>query len=216
MITFPNDQINKINKTFMKIHLDILKMMRKAHLSHALIKFKTSEIEGFDDKWLKEYIGSEFYLKIADGDLSIQQPNTTRYYFTLSYIRKKKIFVMSPEDDNNIFLRYNIVRNYPQNRNRIYEQIMAQRHNQLSSEFDDVYKKANASLREEPHSEVSIEFNFPESIDKHQLEVTKENGYNIGVIDFGDKTIKIITSGDIVLVEKDKVDKLKQKKPLNN
>ena len=216
MITFPNDQINKINKTFMKIHLDILKMMRKAHLSHALIKFKTSEIEGFDDKWLKEYVGSEFYLKMADGDLSIQQPNTTRYYLTLSYIRKKKIFVMSPEDDNNIFLRYNIVRNYPQNRNRIYEQIMAQRHNQLSSEFDDVYKKANASLREEPHSEVSIEFNFPESIDTHQLEVTKENGCNIGVIDFGDKTIKIITSGDIVLVEKDKVDKLKQKKPLNN
>lgn len=211
MITFPNDQIEKINKTFMKIHLDILTMMRKACLSRAIIKFKTSEIEGFDDRWLKEYIGTEFCLKIDDEDLRIQQPNTTRYYFLLSYIRKKKVFIMSPGDNNNNFLRYNIVRNYPQNRNRIYEQIMAQRQNQLSSEFDEVYKKANAVLRERPHSEVSIEFNFPESIDQHRLEVTKENGSNIGVIDFGDKTIKIITSGDIILVEKNKDDKVKKK-----
>ena len=213
MITFPSDQIEKINKTFSKIHSDIVKMMRKAKLSYAVVKFKTSKINGYNENSLKEFIDSEFNLRITLDDMVILQPDKEESYYILSFYdhRKKKILIMGDEDNKYNFLRYNIVRNYPQNRNRIYEQIMAKRHNLLYDEFDDVCKKANAALREPPHSEVSIEFNFPESVDQHKLEVTRENGSNIGVIDFGDKTIKIITSGDIVIVEKNKDDKVKKK-----
>ena len=45
---------------------------------------------------------------------------------------------------------------------------------------------------------------MPESKNPDLIEIKNEDGKNVGIIDFGDKSIKIITSGDIVLVNKEK------------
>jgi len=49
-----------------------------------------------------------------------------------------------------------------------------------------------------------VEVSVPESKNPDLIEIKNEDGKNVGIIDFGDKSIKIITSGDIVLVNKEK------------
>lgn len=50
--------------------------------------------------------------------------------------------------------------------------------------------------------EGQIEFKLPEMNNLHKLEVQEENGQKIGAINFGNMSLKIITSGDIELVNK--------------
>lgn len=50
--------------------------------------------------------------------------------------------------------------------------------------------------------EASIEIDLPKTQNQHQLVVTEEDGRTIGTLDFGGRTIKVITDGDIVLVRK--------------
>lgn len=60
--------------------------------------------------------------------------------------------------------------------------------------------------------ETMIEIDFPKTNNQHEIEVIEEDGKTIGIIDFGDKAIKIITSGDIDLKRKEKASpKIKQK-----
>ena len=52
--------------------------------------------------------------------------------------------------------------------------------------------------------DAQIEIELPESLNKHQIEVQEEDGRKIGTLNFGSLSIKIITTGDIELVHKDK------------
>lgn len=63
-------------------------------------------------------------------------------------------------------------------------------------------KYSEASKEEQKRLESSVQINFPPSLNTHAIEVTEENGKKIGIIDFGKQTIKIITEGDIILVDK--------------
>lgn len=61
--------------------------------------------------------------------------------------------------------------------------------------------------------EASIEINLPKTQNQHKLVVTEEDGRTIGTLDFGGRTIKVITDGDIILVRKANKEqpKIKQK-----
>lgn len=50
--------------------------------------------------------------------------------------------------------------------------------------------------------EAAIEIDLPPTNNQYPLEVTEENGQKIGTLNFGERTIKIITNGAIVLVDK--------------
>lgn len=52
--------------------------------------------------------------------------------------------------------------------------------------------------------EAIIEFDSPFQ-NQQKIEVREEKGKKVGVLDFGDKIIKIVTNGDIVLVNKNEV-----------
>jgi len=58
-------------------------------------------------------------------------------------------------------------------------------------------------LSEKFKNEASVEINFPETMNQHEIEVSEVDGKKVGVINFGNQTIRIITNGDIVLVNKD-------------
>ena len=60
------------------------------------------------------------------------------------------------------------------------------------------------------NKEASIEIDLPKTQNQHQLVVTEEEGRTIGTLDFGGRTIKVITDGDIVLVRKSKKEKIKK------
>ena len=85
----------------------------------------------------------------------------------------------------------------------VSEIVKAQReknvHIQKAKSIAELYKK-----------DAQIEIELPESLNKHQIEVQEEDGRKIGTLNFGSLSIKIITTGDIELVHKDK-GKVKQK-----
>ena len=66
--------------------------------------------------------------------------------------------------------------------------------------------------KEEKRKEDVIEIDMPNSLNAKEIEITEEDNKKIGTIDFGTHTIKIITEGNIVLVNKPKEEaKVKRK-----
>jgi len=60
------------------------------------------------------------------------------------------------------------------------------------------------------HGVSDVEIDLPQTTNQQQIEVTEENRKKIGTINFGHQTIRIITDGDIVVVNKD-AEKVKRK-----
>lgn len=66
--------------------------------------------------------------------------------------------------------------------------------------------------KEEKVKEAEVIIDLPDSMNTKEILVTEEGNKKVGVIDFGKQTIKIITEGNIVLVNKPKEDaKVKRK-----
>ena len=96
------------------------------------------------------------------------------------------------------------IKEYPDIRNLIVREIQLAKTRKkenldIADQIANMYKK-----------DATIEIELPESLNKHQIEVQEEDGRKIGTLNFGSLSIKIITTGDIELVHKDK-GKVKQK-----
>ncbi len=65
--------------------------------------------------------------------------------------------------------------------------------------------------RVEDHFSGTIEFDFPESLAPKEITIEEDKGQKIGTINFGGRTIRIITDGDIVLVNRSKEKQSKEK-----
>ena len=62
------------------------------------------------------------------------------------------------------------------------------------------------------NKEAEVRIDLPESLNAKEIYVSEEGNKKVGVIDFGQQTIKIITEGNIVLVNKSKEEpKVKRK-----
>ena len=82
--------------------------------------------------------------------------------------------------------------------------------NEHIKSLEDVSSKLNK--KEEKPKEAEVRIDLPNSINAKEIYVSEEGNKKIGVIDFGQQTIKIITEGNIVLVNKPKEDtKVKRK-----
>lgn len=73
--------------------------------------------------------------------------------------------------------------------------------------------EALEAIKKHYDKEASIDIELPPTNNQHTIEITQEDGKNVGIINFGDRTIKIITNGDIVLLDRrkepEKVKKMK-------
>ena len=82
---------------------------------------------------------------------------------------------------------------------------------------DELLQKVNASSNNKDNKmkiindwynsfkkEAFIEKSYPKTNNIHEIEVIEDDGKTIGIINFGDKAIKIITTGDITLKRKEK------------
>ncbi len=99
------------------------------------------------------------------------------------------------------------IKSYPENRKTIKEAI-----EQYKDDKNMVTDSIKSSLQElERLKDASIELNFPETLAQKEIEIEKKDGQTIGTINFGDRSIRIITNGDIVLVPKREEEKQKVK-----
>lgn len=89
--------------------------------------------------------------------------------------------------------------------------------NEIEKELELINNKKKEDLSilkkiQRSHRKAFIELSFPPSINQHTIEVTEENGKKIGTIDFGNMAIRIITDGDVRLIERPKdIPKFKRK-----
>lgn len=68
------------------------------------------------------------------------------------------------------------------------------------------------SIDEQYSKEANIELSLPETLNQHKLEVVEEDGKKVGTLNFGSISLKIITSGNVELVSKPEVNKVKAKR----
>ena len=69
-------------------------------------------------------------------------------------------------------------------------------------------------MRNKYQKEAIIELELEDAMNKHQLEITKENGKTIGKINMGYGAIKIITRGEISLIQKEDVKDIEKNKKM--
>ena len=68
------------------------------------------------------------------------------------------------------------------------------------------------AIRNKYSTEISVDFGTVATQNIKTLEVTTENGRNVGTIDFGNRIVKVISNGDIVLKKLEPIqEKVKQK-----
>ena len=91
------------------------------------------------------------------------------------------------------------VENYSENRENIVTTVENSniQSKRVTDELNDAIE-VNKKTRSQNQAQVRL--SMPESIDTKNIEISKEKGQTVGKIDFGDKTIEIITTDDIVLV----------------
>ena len=99
----------------------------------------------------------------------------------------------------NVYQKLEFILEYGSIRNRIINQI------NVSSEHKTHIAKTIKS------DDAIVEMELPESINQNVIEVTKEDGRIVGTIDFGGKLVRIVTDGNIVLEDRTKEEKQKNK-----
>ena len=149
------------------------------------------------------YTLHDWYLIIDKTGIYLRQDDDA-YYRTYHFAKRKltgklKKFLAINEQDI-IFLN-----NYDKIREKVLEKI----------EIAIVYRAGNVEsaqrLINKYKKEATIEIELPETINKHTIEVTEENGQKIGALSFGGISLRIITDASIEFKNKNKNEKIKRK-----
>ena len=112
------------------------------------------------------------------------------------------------------------IRNYPINRNRIINRLRELKQSKKEvfkevkkvQDFFENRKPFDVDELEETQSEATIQIELPVTNNRHEIEVSHEDGKTIGIIRLGAETIKIVTNGNLAVVNKDEKDGPKVKK----
>ena len=67
------------------------------------------------------------------------------------------------------------------------------------------------NLRDRYKRQATVKISLPETINQHELTISRREGKTVGRIDFGPAVIELITSESIKLVYEDEKAKVKQK-----
>lgn len=209
---FTNKQKKEIKKAMITIYKDIKELLEKAEVTSYFTVQLQHQKPDVDYNHFRDYIfENEWFLNhYEDGRLRIVVDCGFKdKRCDLVCYNKDQTFAL----DDELLLKLEFVERYPENRkliidtiNKMIPQEIKKREKQKESQtnIDDRVsngiKEAMSKLKQA--REASIEFNFPSSVAPYEIEVTKEDGRTVGTIDFGDRTIKVITDGNIVLVPK--------------
>ncbi len=207
---FTNKQKREIKKAMITIYKDIKELLEAAKVTSYFavdLKHQIPDVD-YDNHFHRYVFQREWslrYYENSDLDIVVTDGYSSERYSLNSY--------NDSSDDDELLLKLEFIERYPENRKLIiaavnkripYEIRKKEKQKESQTNIDDKVSNGirEAMLKLKQAREASIEFNFPSSVAPYEIEVTKEDGRTVGTIDFGDRTIKVITDGNIVLVPK--------------
>ena len=207
---FTNKQKREIKKAMITIYKDIKELLEEAKVTSYFavdLKHQIPDVD-YDNHFHRYVFQREWslrYYENSDLDIVVTDGYSSERYSLNSY--------NDSSDDDELLLKLEFIERYPENRKLIiaavnkripYEIRKKEKQKESQTNIDDKVSNGirEAMLKLKQAREASIEFNFPSSVAPYEIEVTKEDGRTVGTIDFGDRTIKVITDGNIVLVPK--------------
>lgn len=150
----------------------------------------------------------QWSFRIDDQDIKLtctDYAHSTNFY-TLARTKthfKKTVLIKNEEINQDIM--FNFIKNYEDVRDKLIKRL---------SSSDSIKKDTDllfARLKEQFNKKSTVEIDLGDTNNRQTIEITEEDGKKIGTINFGHQTIKIITKGEITLVNKEEKAKTKKK-----
>jgi len=136
-----------------------------------------------------------FYLKSDSSEHCIYDK------YTFALIKNKRVMMLKKIGDLDIIF----IKEYDSIREKIIEKV----ENAIKEKKEemDIIEKINKKYK----NEAVVEIDLPESKNPQTIDIKRENSQNVGEINFGYATIRLITKGNIVLVNDSVSEKEKSK-----
>lgn len=200
-LRFTQEEKENILEALELVLQDIEKLWEKVksttpEISVYILGYEITYGLGLDDKKL---IINDQGIKLVDDRVIGQPPKETWLRKKEDLPKKRKLFQKKekePEIDLNLY--YDFVRNYKSyTRKKLIETInkKIESKNEGLINIDDVSKEYSKTA--------SIELMF-QTQNQIPIEVTREEGQTIGILRFGNNTIKLVTNGEIILKDNNK------------
>ncbi len=126
--------------------------------------------------------------------------------YTLAYTKTRfKKTVLIKDEEINQDIMFNFIKSYEDIRNRLIKRLSSSE--AIKKDTDLLF----ARLKEQFNKTSTVEIDLGDTNNRQSIEITEEDGKKIGTINFGLQTIKIITKGEITLVNKEEKAKTKKK-----
>lgn len=210
MYNLTKEQKRKIRRELGIMVVDINRLLKEAGVKEISINITHSKEDrsmiAEDDVWLTRFFNGSWRISINHNEMKVFSDSNSLFRNPEWWRFAKKIngtFVVGRITDDSYYpIGYSLLLNYETNRKKIIEAIDYRI--KKSKVVDEKLEGISSTLSKLSKDEVEVEFMLPETISQKALEVAKEDGKTIGVIDFGGKLVKIVTSGDIVLVPREK------------
>ena len=205
MYTYTKKQINQVIKEMHVIVKDLNKLYKRASSSTIVVPIKHGQLDGdleFNNMdYFKSFFSEEWRLIIKNSAMIIET-FSKKQSINFSGLSFLPFVSRSFEKDRmlyNLPIFVDFVENYSENRENIVTTVENSniQSKRVTDELNDAIE-VNKKTRSQNQAQVRL--SMPESIDTKNIEISKEKGQTVGKIDFGDKTIEIITTDDIVLV----------------
>ncbi len=215
---FDEQQKRQIDEQFIPLVEDVRQLLSgtKEHIEIYLSTLRTIFPNLKDKQWKLDanYIDDGHYLFYGFTDIF-------GVFYPLNQYHIAGVCNNSDGDVNSVYAVKTIfIDNYKNIRKRIIQGV--NKHNKEKTKNEIKEKNENVKISKQvneilgkkkfqaPLTEAKVHFQYPDSMNVHELEMREEAGRKVGRIDFGDMVVEIITSGDIVIANKNQ-DKPKQK-----
>lgn len=146
--------------------------------------------------------------RIDDQDIrlicNIGYSHSTSCTLARTKTRFKKTVLIKDEEINQDIM-FNFIKSYEDIRNKLIKRLSSS--DAIKKDTDLLF----ARLKDQFNKKSTVEIDLGDTNNRQTIEITEEDGKKIGTIKFGLQTIKIITKGEITLVNKEEKTKTKKK-----
>jgi len=203
-INYSKKELKKIDETIEIIIKDMKNLVKSSGLEEFEFSFPFSK-EGnkeMQDILGDYYSGTSYYLAINKAHIvlgGLGWNHTIAMNFFGKYVLNR--------EENYLEIEIIFMKEYPQIRELLINKINEEsKRKKEEIEHANKRKQQNLeaidNLRNKFLTPSTIKLDFPPSMNVHEIEIEQKDGRKIGTIDFGGRTIQIITDGDIVLTNK--------------